>query len=298
MFVLGLGLGFVMQVLVLAVQNATEYEDLGVATSGATLFRSMGGTIGVAIFGAVFSNQLASHLAKNFPQGLPGGQIPSVPALVDKLPPAIHGPYISAFVDALHPVFLFAAAFAVVAFVLTWFLRELPLRQTVADKPVDPAFLADLFAAPRDETSLHELENKLSLVAKRENRHWVYQALADEADTDLNPQQLWLLFRVGEHGSATVPDLAERVGSDRERLTPEMRELIARGLIRLEGAEQGEEHIVFHTTPESDALLARIDAVRRKNLEDALAGWAPERHPEVIGMVDRLSAAFAAAAPA
>ena len=110
MLVLGLGLGFVMQVLVLAVQNATDYEDLGVATSGATLFRSMGGTIGVAIFGAVFSNQLATHLAHNFPQGLPGGQIPSIPALVDKLPPAIHGPYIAAFVEALHPVFLFAAA--------------------------------------------------------------------------------------------------------------------------------------------------------------------------------------------
>ena len=299
MLVLGLGLGFVMQVLVLAVQNATDYEDLGVATSGATLFRSMGGTIGVAIFGAVFTNQLATHLAHNFPHGLPGGQIPSIPSLVDKLPPAIHGPYISAFAEALHPVFLFAAAIAAVAFVLTWFLRELPLRQTVADKPVDAAFLADLFAAPRDETSLHELENKLSLLAQRENRHWVYQALAEQAGTDLNPQQLWLLFRVGEHGSASVLDLAERVGEDRERLTPEMRELIARGLIRLEGTEQGgEEHIVFHTTPEADEILARIDAARRQSLEDALAGWAPEQHPEVVSMVGRLSAELAAAAPA
>ena len=101
-----------------------------------------------------------------------------------------------------------------------------------------------------------------------------------------------------EHENATVSDLAEQVGPDRERLTPEMRELIARGLVRLEGAEQGEEHIVFHTTPESDAILARIDAVRRQSLEDALAGWAPEQHPEVISMVDRLSAALAAAAPA
>ena len=67
MLVVGLGLGFVMQVLVLAVQNAVEYENLGVATSTATLFRSMGGTIGVPLFGAIFSNKLASELAGRLP---------------------------------------------------------------------------------------------------------------------------------------------------------------------------------------------------------------------------------------
>ena len=67
MLVLGLGLGFVMQVLVLAVQNAVDYRDLGVATASATLFRSMGGTIGVPIFGAIFTNQLATTLAAHLP---------------------------------------------------------------------------------------------------------------------------------------------------------------------------------------------------------------------------------------
>ena len=62
MAVLGLGLGFTMQVLVLAVQNAVDYAHLGVATSTATLFRSMGGTIGVPIFGAIFANKLTTHL--------------------------------------------------------------------------------------------------------------------------------------------------------------------------------------------------------------------------------------------
>ena len=60
MFVLGLGLGSVMQVLVLAVQNAVDYQDLGVATSGATLFRSIGGSVGTAILGSIFSNRLSS----------------------------------------------------------------------------------------------------------------------------------------------------------------------------------------------------------------------------------------------
>ena len=76
MFVVGLGLGFVMQVLILAVQNAVDYRDLGVATASATLFRSMGGTIGVPIFGAIFTNQLASKLAHDLPPGA-AGQIPA-----------------------------------------------------------------------------------------------------------------------------------------------------------------------------------------------------------------------------
>src|SRR5205823_14229796 len=63
MLVLGLGLGLVMQVLVIAVQNAVEYRNLGAATSGATFFRSIGGSFGTAVFGAILSNQLASHLS-------------------------------------------------------------------------------------------------------------------------------------------------------------------------------------------------------------------------------------------
>ena len=69
MVVLGLGLGMVMQVLVLAVQNAVPYELLGVATSGSTLFRQIGGSIGVSIFGAIFANRLAAELAERLPSG-------------------------------------------------------------------------------------------------------------------------------------------------------------------------------------------------------------------------------------
>ena len=90
--------------------------------------------------------------------------------MIDTLPPAIHGPYVAAYAEALQPVFFAAAAIAVLAFVFSWFLKELPLRQTVGDQNVDAAFLADLFAAPRNETSLHELANKLSLLARHENR--------------------------------------------------------------------------------------------------------------------------------
>ena len=81
MLVLGLGLGIVMQVLVLAAQNAVPYEMLGVATSGSTLFRQIGGAIGVSLFGAIFANRLGVELAERLPAGV---HVPTAanPALV------------------------------------------------------------------------------------------------------------------------------------------------------------------------------------------------------------------------
>jgi EmrB/QacA subfamily drug resistance transporter len=88
MLVLGLGMGLVMQVLVLAVQNAVDYRDLGVATSGTTMFRQMGGAIGTAAFGAIFNNQLANNLAGSLPAG---AQLPEQtdPTAVERLAPAV-----------------------------------------------------------------------------------------------------------------------------------------------------------------------------------------------------------------
>ena len=132
MVILGLGLGMVMQVLVLAVQNAVDYRLLGVATSGSTLSRQVGGSIGVSAFGAIFANRLATELTADLP---PGAQMPDVvtPEAVGNLPPEIHEPFIQAFVDALQPVFLAAAGISLLAFALTWLLREVPLRSSVHD---------------------------------------------------------------------------------------------------------------------------------------------------------------------
>jgi hypothetical protein len=131
MLILGLGLGMVMQVLVLAAQNAVDYRLLGVATSGATLFRQVGGSIGVAAFGAIFTNRLGGEVAHSLP---PGAHAPThgSPALIHHLPPAIHTLYVEAVAVALHPVFLTAAAIMVVGFALAWRLRDIPLRETSA----------------------------------------------------------------------------------------------------------------------------------------------------------------------
>ncbi|MGA7485624.1 MAG: MDR family MFS transporter, partial [Xanthobacteraceae bacterium] len=103
---LGLGMGMVMQVLIIAVQNSVDYKHLGVATSGTMLFRSLGGALGVALFGAIFANRLHAQLSA------PGMEFLStvIPSAVRGLPPQLHAEYIAAVMAALRPVFVAAAA--------------------------------------------------------------------------------------------------------------------------------------------------------------------------------------------
>jgi EmrB/QacA subfamily drug resistance transporter len=129
--VLGLGLGAVMQVLVLAVQNAVDRRDIGVATSGSTLFRQIGGSIGVSLFGAIFANRLGTELATRLPAG---SRLPNTtdPATIRALPTPVRNAFEDAFAAALHPVFLSAAVVALAAFALTWLLRDIPLQGSTA----------------------------------------------------------------------------------------------------------------------------------------------------------------------
>jgi EmrB/QacA subfamily drug resistance transporter len=125
---LGLGLGMVMQVLILAVQNSVHFKYIGVATSGATLFRSIGGSIGVAAFGAMFTNNLHSRLAATIPSGT---QLPHSmgPQGVHHLPDAVRTIYLQAFGGSLHTVYATAACVIVLAFLSTWLLKDIPLRK-------------------------------------------------------------------------------------------------------------------------------------------------------------------------
>ena len=105
---LGLGLGMVMQVLVLAVQNAVDRSVMGVATSGSTMFRQIGGSIGVALFGTIFASRVHVELAHRLPAGT---RVPKTinPEGIKHLPPTAHVAFQDAFAAALHPVFLTAA---------------------------------------------------------------------------------------------------------------------------------------------------------------------------------------------
>jgi len=130
MLVLGVGIGLVMQVLVLVVQNDAPARSIGVATSTATFFRSMGGSLGVAVFGAIFAARLAHELAAIPGAGGLAGGANIRPDQVHALPPAVRHDFLLAFVDALQPVFLVGAGITSLAFILAWMLKEKPLRET------------------------------------------------------------------------------------------------------------------------------------------------------------------------
>jgi EmrB/QacA subfamily drug resistance transporter len=137
MVVIGVGIGLVMQVLVLVVQNDAPPGDLGAATSTAQFFRSIGGSVGVAVFGAIFASRLTSGLS-SLPAGVAdrvgasGGSIQVRPEQVHALPAGVRDDFLSLFVHALHGAFMWGAIFAVLAFALSWMLPEVPLRRQSA----------------------------------------------------------------------------------------------------------------------------------------------------------------------
>ena len=139
MLVVGVGIGLVMQVLVLVVQNDADPEHIGVATATATFFRSMGGSFGVAIFGAIFAARL-SHELGHLPASVVarlGSGVQINPAQAAQLPPVIHQEFLVAFAHALHGVFLWGMAIAIVPFALSWFIKEKPLRTTLGHRAAE-----------------------------------------------------------------------------------------------------------------------------------------------------------------
>jgi EmrB/QacA subfamily drug resistance transporter len=132
MLILGMGIGGVMQVLVIIVQNGVPHSELGVATSGATFFRSIGGSFGTAIFGAIFANVLVGNLSRH----LHGVTLPSgfssanaTPALLSRLPAAVHQGFVSGYAESIQTVFLIAVPIAALAFLASWLIPQVELKQ-------------------------------------------------------------------------------------------------------------------------------------------------------------------------
>jgi hypothetical protein len=132
MLVFGLGFGLVTQVLVLAIQNAVDRRELGTATAAANFFRSLGGAMGVAVFGTVFANRLHDWLLRSVPPRLLGHLSPAVlqgsPGTIHTLPPAIRDGVAQAVAHAVGTVFIGATPIAVLGFLVVLFLKEFPLH--------------------------------------------------------------------------------------------------------------------------------------------------------------------------
>jgi hypothetical protein len=159
MLVLGKGIGGVMQVLVIIVQNGVPHSELGVATSGATFFRSIGGSFGTAIFGAIFANVLVGNLASHLhgislPKGFTSADV--TPAVLSHLPAAVHQGFVAGYAESIQTVFLVAVPIAALAFLATWFIPQVELKQwpetPAAAAPEAEMAMASVTVAPEVQT--------------------------------------------------------------------------------------------------------------------------------------------------
>lgn len=237
-FVFGAGLGLVMQVLVLVAQNSVSYQDLGVATSGVTFFRSIGSAFGVAIFGTIFANRLTGQLTdalagQSLPTGVDAGRLAADPRAIGQLPADLRPSVLGAYSTSITDVFLYAVPVVLLAFVLAWFLREDKLRGSVTA----PDTSQTLASNPVERSSYDECARALSVLATREGRREIYEKITARAGYDLLPAASWLLLRIKRHGTVEPARLAETAPVPLHVITDAARQVEERGLARREGLQ-------------------------------------------------------------
>ncbi len=283
-FVFGAGLGLVMQVLVLVVQNAVSYADLGVATSGATFFRSIGASFGVAIFGTVFTNQLDDKLAASLagvtlPAGASVAQLEADPRAIGALPAELQPQVLDAYATAITDVFLYAVPIVLIAFVIAWFLKEDKLRGSVTA----PDVTETLASNPVQRSSHDEVARALSVLGTREGRRHVYEKITEKAGYDLLPASSWLLLRIKRYGSAEPAVLAERVNVPLKVVTDAARQVEERGLAVREG-------LPLVLTEQGRACAVKLAEARQESLAELLGDWwGPDRPTDLVKLVRQIN---------
>ncbi|GGT26909.1 MFS transporter [Streptomyces purpureus] len=284
-FVFGAGLGLVMQVLVLVVQNAVPYADLGVATSGATFFRSIGASFGVAVFGTVFANRLTDKLrsalaGQQVPPGADADQLAADPRAIAQLPPELRPSVLHAYATSITDVFLYASPVVLVAFLVACFLREDKLRGSVTA----PDTTQTLASNPVERSSYEECARALSVLGSREGRKAVYEKITRRAGLDLLPAASWLLLRIRRHGTVEPARLAEQTSVPLRAVTEASRQVEERRLARREGLQ-------LMLTDEGVEVAARLAKAREESLAQLLGDWwSPDRPTDLIKLVEELTA--------
>ena len=278
LLVLGVGLGMVMQVLVIAVQNAVAYHDLGVATSGATLFRLIGGSLGTAILGAIFASRLQANLAKLLPTAAGAAHNITVQAVL-QLPPAARSTYAQAFTASLGSMFFVAAVVCAVGFVLSWVLPERPLRATVAASAGDIGNEAgETFARPADEAGVaSRLFAVLSSMADRDVQRAHIEQIIHRAGETLSPLAAWLLVQVEEQPNVSPHELAYGRGIPVRSAQEALEELRRRGLVTIPRADSNRHS---ELTPTGCRVLDRLVSARRAHLEELAEEWDPSHQDD------------------
>ncbi|MFD3310695.1 DHA2 family efflux MFS transporter permease subunit [Streptomyces sp. NPDC058694] len=285
LLVFGLGLGLVMQVLVLIVQNSVSYEDLGVATSGATFFRSIGASFGVAIFGTVFASRLGSELTaalrgQDLPPSLGTDALKSDPKIIADLPAALRPPVVEAYSTSITDVFLYAAPVALLGFALAWFLREDRLRASVTA----PDATQTLASNPVERSSYDEVCRALSVLGTREGRREIYKKITARAGYDLLPAASWLLLRIRRYGWAEPAVLAERSAVPLHVVIAAARQVEERHLAVREGLD-------LVLTDQGREAAEKLAQAREESLAELLGDWwGPDRPTDLVRLVEELNA--------
>jgi EmrB/QacA subfamily drug resistance transporter len=283
MAIFGLGIGLTMQVLTIATQNNVDYSDLGVATSGVTYFRSIGGSFGASIFGTILNTQLTNKVSDSLKNGtlppkFPVAQILGDPTAANKLPPAEKDPFLHLYATSCAHVFLIAAPIALVAFVLALFLREVPLR--TATSTTD---LGESSGLPTFRTSLAEIERFVTKLSSRQNVWERYGRVIERADLDISVPHAYGLFRLHHAGPVTEDQICTKLKAPIDEIRPRVDKMIAAGTV------QRNEAGIVTLTPEGEQIIDKMSAVRLQLLEEQLKGWDPEHHAELITLLKTLA---------
>src|ERR1700682_682109 len=230
LFILGTGIGLCMQVLILIVQNTSEFADLGVATSGVTFFRTLGSVVGGGGFGSLFTNFLSHRIGPALAaSGAPPVAAKS-PQALHHLPPQMAAPIIDAYADSLGKVFLCAVPVAVVGFVVSLFLKEVRLREMETASATD---MGEGFGMPSTESPDKILELAVGRLF-RDSPEIRLRSLAQQPGCELTVAQMWALLQIYRQnqvfGSATLTDISERLRVPFEIIEPTLDALVRDGL--------------------------------------------------------------------
>ena len=239
--------------------------------------------MGVAVFGAIFSNRLAANLAADLPPGAAsqlGARGEPTASQLRALPAAVRAAYLTAFSDALGTVFLTAAGVALVAFALTWFIPQVPLRAT-ATVP-DPGEASTMNA---ERTTEAELTRALSVIARRENITGVYEDLAARAGLALRPADCWLLLRLHDHAPLSATTLADRLQLPESVLDPHLQRLTEQGDLAPANGQ-------LDLTPDGRAAAERLVECRTAQLARMLGDVPDDERAELMETLHRLAASL------
>ncbi|MGD1283005.1 MDR family MFS transporter [Mycobacterium seoulense] len=272
--ILGAGIGMCMQTLVLIVQNTVGFDDLGVATSGVTFFRTIGSSFGAAIFGSLFTNFLHSRIGPALVASRAPAAAAASPEALHRLPRQAAAPIVAAYSESLTHVFGWAVPVALAGFVLALFLREVPLRE-MHDSTID---LGDAFGMPNTETPDQMLEGAVERML-RGAPGMRLRSIAMRPDCRLDVAGLWGVLRINRYGemygTARLTDIADYLRIPFEVLEPTFSRLIATGYARGDGNQ-------LWLTP---AGAQQVDYVH-----SLLVGWLVDklaRSPGFDGRPDR-----------